>query len=70
MGREHWNHRLVVLWNTQIHCLTNVSTPTLTVCSSVPEHILINTEGGRESLPAAFSKGEAQCLTSPRSQRD
>lgn len=44
--------------------------PALTACSSVPEHILTNTEGGGEALPAAFSKGEAQHLTSTRSQRD
>lgn len=70
MARQHWSHSLVVLWNTQVHYLTDVSSHRLPACSVVPEHILTNTQGGREALPAAFSRGEAQCLTSPRSHRD
>lgn len=70
MAREHWNCSLVMLWNTQVHCLTGVSSHGPTACSVVPEYILTHTQGGKEALPAAFSKGEAQCLTAPRSHRD
>lgn len=48
--------------------LTTWQSICVAVCGVMSEHILTNTQWGREALLATFFRGEAECLTDPRSR--